>query len=294
MKKTTKPLRIGIIGPYLSSSGTVTHVRTLVNGFHQIPEVKPVLITYMEPNSVVSRLRGPKLYTHSKEDYSTELQLSLPPTAPSNEPIEKSIPITTYVFEKVITPTLFNDFSELIKKACRKENLDVLMPQIKPFVLFTSVLASKKIIHETKQYPPRIIGVWHSNFGWIKDATYHLTLARMARPYIDAIIPVSENVKNDAKQYLQLTDDEILSIIPPGGIDLNNIQKSRIALLESLKEKFHIKQCYIAFLGRHLYNKGVDVLLSAFKIVKNSLPELSLVIMGSGPFTHEYKKIKEI
>ncbi len=294
METRNKSLNVGIIGPYLSSSGTVTHVRTLVHGFHNIPEINPVLITYMEPNSVVSLLKAPKIITSSTNEISTEIALpAISPTS-SKDPIEKHVPLPVYVFDSVINPATFNDFSELIKQAIVNESLEVLMPQIKPFVLFCTVLAAKKLRYEsTTQAIPQIIGVWHSNFGWIKDATYHLTLARMSRPYIHAMIPVSENVKNDLKQHLQLSEDQILEIIPPGGIDIQTIQKDRKSLRINLLNKFGIENEYIAFLGRHLYNKGVDVLLAAFKEVKNTLPELSLVIMGSGPFTDEYKKIKE-
>ncbi len=284
-------IKIGIIGPYLSSSGTVTHVRTLVHGFHQISNVDPILITYIEPNAVVNKLKGPKLHTNRRNRYVSEIEILLPSSMPEKS-IEKEVPIPTYLFEDSINPSSFDQFSDYLKYISIQENITVLMPQIKPFTLFCSVMATKKIIKEGYQ-PPYLIGVWHSNFGWIKDATYHLTMARMARPYVDAIIPVSENVKNDLKKYLGVKNNELLEIIPPGGINVANIQKDREALTVTLKKRFNINNQYIAFLGRHLFNKGIDTLLKAFKIVKESKQDISLVIMGSGPFTNHYKKMKD-
>jgi glycosyltransferase involved in cell wall biosynthesis len=225
-------MKIAVIGPILSSSGTSTHVLNIVKGISLFSDV--VLITFSE--------------TNQSKDIS-DLKLS-----------EK---VVVHQFSENIEPCNFNEFAEFIASIIQSEKITVLHPQIKPFILFCTVLAKKKL--GSRGSSVQIIGTWHSNFGWIKDAKYHLALSFMAAPYLDGIIPVSENVLHELKATLSIPRDKIKEIIPPGGIDFELLQKDRRDQFDKIKTKFGITKPYIVYLGRLLYNKGVDTLLKAFK-----------------------------
>jgi glycosyltransferase involved in cell wall biosynthesis len=247
-------MKIAVIGPILSSSGTSTHVLNIVKGISLFSDV--VLITFSE--------------TNQSKDIS-DLKLS-----------EK---VVVHQFSENIEPCNFNEFAEFIASIIQSEKITVLHPQIKPFILFCTVLAKKKL--GSRGSSVQIIGTWHSNFGWIKDAKYHLALSFMAAPYLDGIIPVSENVLHELKTTLSIPRDKIKEIIPPGGIDFELLQKDRRDQFDKIKTKFGITKPYIVYLARLAYNKGVDTLLKAFKPLSR---DYELIIIGTGPYEIEYKQ----
>lgn len=245
-------LRIAVIGPVLSASGTCTHVRNSVAGLDLLLQERPLLITYQEPNA-------------------------------SQDPPEDG---RTFLFPKQMACDTLAEFANFIASVADEHEIDILHPQIKPFALFASVLATKLLRKQGKQL--RIIGTWHSNFGWIVDATYHLALAKMAAEYLDAVIPVSPNVVSDLQQHLGMPSSRIAEIVPPGGIDIESIQRDRSQLLEQLKVTYRLDKPYVVFLGRQLYNKGVDLLLKGFKPLAG---DYKLLLIGTGPFLEESKRL---
>ncbi len=280
------PIKIGVIGPILTSSGSSTHTKNIVNGLAEIPEWEIVLITYMEPNAVFSKVKAPAIITNNDPEQKKERTLRIPNKEKESKEILE-LPVRTYVFEDVVMPSNISHFYIFISNVIKHEKIRVLHPQTKPFVLFSSAMASA-LVWKNKIKPPIIVTTWHSNFGWIKDAKYHLALSLKGSPYADGFIPVSQNVKNDIIKYLNPSREKILDIIPPGGINLEKIQKPRKPLLEKLIQQFSLSQQYIVFLGRMLYNKGVDVLLEAYKKVIETGINVDLVIIGTGPFKEQF------
>jgi glycosyltransferase involved in cell wall biosynthesis len=203
--------------------------------------------------------------------------------------LELSENVLVHQFSELIEPSNFDSFADFIVEVVQSEKVTVMHPQIKPFILFCSVLAKKKL--DIKGTSVRIIGTWHSNFGWIKDAKYHLALSLMTAPYLDGIIPVSENVLYELKSTLSIPENKIKEIIPPGGIDFALLQKDRSDQYETVKNKFGFTKPYVVYLGRLLYNKGVDTLLKAFKPLRR---DYDLVIIGTGPYQDEYKRQMEL
>ena len=282
--------KIAVIGPLLTSSGSSTHTKNIVKGLNELGTWEVILITYMEPNAVVSKVKAPNIATNNDFSLKKERVFILPLKKDSNEEIE--LPVKTYVFEEVVTPQKIHEFSSFIKQVILSEKITVLHPQTKPFVLFSTVNAVASLNNSLKR-SLRIIATWHSNFGWIKDAKYHLALALKSAPLVDGFIPVSQNVKQDLQEILNVSGEKILQIIPPGGIDLEKVQKPRTEILTSLKTKIGISDKYIVFLGRMLYNKGVDVLLKAYSMVIEEIPSIDLVIIGTGPFKKDFVKLAE-
>ena len=245
-------MKIAIIGPILSSSGTTRHVNNLYQGLSEIVNGKLILISFREFNENLN---------------------------------EKKEIANQYIFGEIPSPP-FSKFIEFITNVVKKEEINVLLPQIKPFIMFICVKA--KFMLEQDNYKIRIIGTWHSNFSWIVNAPYHLALAHMGIRGCDGIIPVSKNITDSLINILQIDVNKILPIISPGGIDFNLINYKRPEILELLRNRFSISDKYIIFLGRLLYNKGVDILVSSFKELNF---DGKLVIIGSGPYENEFRQL---
>lgn len=246
-------MKIAIIGPFLSSSGTTRHVRNLFKGLTELNPGKVVLISFREMNE-----------TLSISDFEGQ----------------------AYVFDSIPTPHNFELLSEFICDIVIKNEISVLLPQIKPFILLCTTLAKEKL--QSKNVMVKIIGTWHSNFSWIIQAPFHHAMAYIGVQNTDTIIPVSNDVKLSLSKHLRFPDTRITNIIPPGGIDFDLISKNRSNQLQELLVRFSIKEKYIIFLGRLLYNKGIDTLIHAFKsLASNYL----LVIVGNGPFEQKLNGI---
>ena len=292
-------LRIGVIGPILSFSGTSTHTKRISQGISLDKETFSCLITYVEPNSSIPIIQAPKIEIQSQKrtyqniDLRKVLDSETLRYAPSLEnEARQEVTVPIYIFDKPMKPENLSAFAQYIAFVAKKERLKVLHPQVKPFVLFSSHLA--KNILERSGNDIQIVGTWHSNFGWIKEAKYHLALALIGSKSLTGVIPVSTNVREDLKKFLKLDESHLLPIIPPGGIDYELLQEDRAHLLFELRKKYSIPDAYIVFLGRLLYNKGVDVLLEAYaQLSISNIP--ALVILGSGPFRETFiKKAKDL
>ncbi|MCH8908536.1 MAG: glycosyltransferase family 4 protein [Candidatus Heimdallarchaeota archaeon] len=242
-------MKLAIIGPYFSSSGTSRHVTNIFHGLRKIHKDKTILITFKELNETKPQIE-------SRENI--------------------------HVYPKIPEPTLFKNLSEFIVQIVLKYEIDVLLPQIKPFILLCTAMARNQLTEQG--HTSFIIGTWHSNFSWITKAPYHLAMSVIAANQSDAFIPVSKNVVESLQNILQIDPTHIKPIIPPGGIDFNLIATKRSHLLGELKTRFAISENYIIFLGRLLYNKGLDTLIQAFSKLNYSG---KLVIIGSGPYKNE-------
>jgi glycosyltransferase involved in cell wall biosynthesis len=249
-------VKTAIIGPFFSSSGTTRHVRNLFRGLSEINPNNVVLITFREMNETLS--------------------------------IDTEIDNYFNVFDKVPSPENFAEFSDFIYDIVMQNEIAVLLPQIKPFILLCARFAKQKLRDNGKDV--KIVGTWHSNFSWIIQAPYHLAMAHIGIQFCDGIIPVSDDVKDSITKYLDYPNSRISNIIPPGGIDFDLINEPRPELQKDLQEKFSIDKKYIIFLGRLLYNKGLDTLIQSFTSISD---DYYLVIIGKGPFENELRKLIE-
>ncbi|MFH1773833.1 MAG: glycosyltransferase family 4 protein [Methanobacteriota archaeon] len=85
----------------------------------------------------------------------------------------------------------------------------------------------------------------------------------------DAVIAVSEFLKREAVK-LGVSEGKIKVIY--GGVPAR----------EEKKEEFQLKGRAVTFVGSLVWQKGVDVLIRAFKGVKEKFPDAELVIIGDG------------
>lgn len=96
----------------------------------------------------------------------------------------------------------------------------------------------------------------------------------------DAIVVTSENLMNSS---LALQKFRGKCHIIPHGIDINRFKKTTWVLKESEKIKNKIDKPIILFVGRIVYYKGLEYLISAMRDI-----DVKLMIVGSGPLTRRF------
>jgi len=117
---------------------------------------------------------------------------------------------------------------------------------------------------------------------------------KLQKPMIQYIINQATNVivANDyEKKIFENFCDPSKILIVKNGIDTNELNSSSI----NFKQKYHVNQEFILFLGRFHKVKGIDVLIDAINFIKNELilMKIKIIIMGVD-FGYESKMEEKI
>ena len=105
---------------------------------------------------------------------------------------------------------------------------------------------------------------------------YRLILTRC-----DLIISTAEYWKRDLIQYFKLPEDKIAVV--PVGVDHSKFRPLKVPKDEKIKR--------ILYVGSLSFEKGLDLLLKAFKIVLKKLPNTRLFVGGKGPQGSYFKRL---
>jgi len=103
------------------------------------------------------------------------------------------------------------------------------------------------------------------------------------------VIVCSESMKRELRGLFGLDDNDNISVVP-NGVD---IAKFNFMVDESaMKERFCGSRSakMILFLGRLVYQKGVNVLIGALSRVLAACPDAKLVIVGEGPMRRQLER----
>jgi len=137
----------------------------------------------------------------------------------------------------------------------------------------------------------KILGIRHVNtihsagvFA-LKRFLFGRYIARFIVSNSDHTITVSSFIKSNLDE---LVGYDTEATICPMGIDTNTfVPKDRV----KLKEKYNIKSKYILlFVGRLIEVKGIEYLIDALGIVSNKIPDLELLIAGTGNLERQLKE----
>ncbi|MBU0532377.1 glycosyltransferase [Candidatus Micrarchaeota archaeon] len=178
--------------------------------------------------------------------------------------------------------------SELLKK----ENPDIVHAHA------PVVLGLEGIISAKRKNIPTVV-TYHTHFP---DYVPHLLNGRLPEPFskisdytvkkmikhvfkmVDVVTAPTNELVNELKSY-GLSN----VIYLPNGVDLKKFRKN--AKKAALFRKQHKigKKKMILYLGRVSFEKKIDVLLEAFKMIEND--ERLLVICGGGPYVDDFKKL---
>ena len=108
-------MNIALVGPYFSASGTTRHVTNLFNGLTAIHQENVILITFREFNEA---------------DFPEKFNSKI------------------FTYNKIPSPILFDEFAEFISEKIIENQIQILIPQTKPFILFCSSLVKSKLLEK--------------------------------------------------------------------------------------------------------------------------------------------------
>jgi len=81
-------------------------------------------------------------------------------------------------------------------------------------------------------------------------------------------------------------------VVLSNGIKLNSSKKNKTNI-KSLRQKYPLKDFNLLFIGRLSFEKEIDVLIKAIKILKTQIPNLSFLIIGDGPAKKELEELTQ-
>jgi len=109
---------------------------------------------------------------------------------------------------------------------------------------------------------------------WVYESLDRFAIRRMK-----GVVLVGEAMKKELPG--KLSSGEAITI--PNGLDISELQKSSLSLLdESFKSFFDKHESVILGVGRLSREKGFDRLISAFSVFRKEFPTSGLVIVGEG------------
>lgn len=118
---------------------------------------------------------------------------------------------------------------------------------------------------------------------FIEKVSY--TLARITLNKAEKIVPLSKDYFNFSKVYRDKYKDKVAALFPKTELEYKKVSDSEMS---SYKKRLTIKNddFVVGFLGRIVYEKGIDYLIDAVEILKQKIPNLKVIIGG------DYKNIR--
>lgn len=137
-----------------------------------------------------------------------------------------------------------------------------------------------KTIHAVFCVSPHFWRKWSSQNNassvlWIVGSLLEKITIRL---HADIIHAVSYATKNDI---IKINANSKIIVIR-NGVDLSNY--------DNLKHNIDYQK-YVLFIGRLVFNKNLDTVISSFKEVISTIPNAKLIVIGSGPKLDEWKKM---
>ena len=137
-----------------------------------------------------------------------------------------------------------------------------------------------------------VFGFHGQNYSEVKNRRNlkRLILQNLLLRKVDIVYTLNSSMRKYFSHQAGINEDRILII--PNGIDMaeNSCGQNES---ESLREKYGIERndIVIGFVGRMDEVKNLPLLVKSFSQVKSKIPNVKLLLMGSGP---EEKRIKEL
>lgn len=116
----------------------------------------------------------------------------------------------------------------------------------------------------------------------IKKSVYKM-LYKYLYNKADYIIAQCEDMKLDMVQYLKLNEEDITCIYNPLDIE-------KIKTLRGGKNPYSKNKINLLSVGRLCHQKGFDILIEAFKLVNEEIPNTHLTILGEGNLKDKLQK----
>jgi len=122
-----------------------------------------------------------------------------------------------------------------------------------------------------------MIHVRFPEFFSVAQRGYAYAMIRHAVAHSRIVIAISEFTKNDILRSFKVKEEKIRAI--PLGVGTEFRPGRENALLDQFRQKFHLQNEYILYVGNTKPHKGIGTLLEAYKGIRSS-NELDLVFVG--------------
>ncbi len=122
------------------------------------------------------------------------------------------------------------------------------------------------------------------NLGTCRDGSLRYRLTRAMETYVlknaDAVTCICQGLKDDIIAR-GIPAERITTI--PNAVDLDQFQPLHTKSTELLNRHNLTNKQVIGFIGSFYEYEGLDILIQAFEQLRNSLPDLRLLLVGGGP-----------
>jgi phosphatidylinositol alpha-1,6-mannosyltransferase len=139
----------------------------------------------------------------------------------------------------------------------------------------------------------QIVALTHGHeVWWAKVFPFNLALRRIGK-YVDHLTYLGEFTKREISRALS-SDAQAKMIRVAPGIDTKHF--SPVPSASSLRSELGLSNAkVIVSVGRLVHRKGQDFLIKALPAIKTSIPNVHLLLVGSGPYeAHLRKLVKEL
>lgn len=195
----------------------------------------------------------------------------------------KSIPAMFYKEFRVCSPVDFNVLSKL-----KKAKVELIHFQTQASLGLQAILTAKML-----SLP--LAGTFHTftyDVEWLKHLNLKapifqkmsLSYSKMFYDACDLITCPAKSTKEELKKNNIGSRIKVIS----NGIDTGVFDNSKS---KTFKNKYNMDGPILVYIGRIGYEKSIDILLKAFKLIHNQLPKAKLLLVGGGPQLDEYKEL---
>jgi len=130
---------------------------------------------------------------------------------------------------------------------------------------------------------------WGRNNGLHTDLQRHISDLEWWLTYESyRVICCSEYMREELRRIFQVPEDK-LSVIP-NGVQADDFAKVHDNLDAWRNNWATPEEEIVLYVGRHVFEKGIDLLLSAAPKVLSYLPQAKFIIAGKGPMSDELKR----
>jgi len=197
-------------------------------------------------------------------------------------------------FKRLYGYRISNIYSFKGMKEIKNANLDVIHIQTE-----FGIGIFGKIVGEILNIP--VIYTYHTLY---EDYTHYISSGVIIEPIMKKIVSTFSRIYGDNCTELIVPSDKTKDILVEYGIDKDihviptgleldkfNPQNKNKELIKSIIEEYSLKDEYkVLFLGRVAKEKSIDILIDAFKIVKDRKLNAKLIIVGGGPSLDDLKQ----